>query len=182
MREYEVVVLGGERPFLVPRVISLAHAAPAGGVGKSALTVRFVKDSFLEHYDPTIEGACYVAPGTATATFAPHRRPDNALHHPRRGIQTGNKPRRRTYCCMYRPFGHKHGLNVLPARYSRHRRRGTVYGAQRGLHPGARAAVSKSNMVLTVLHSMHMDSCWSSGMHRHSVHHSPMNSGIHVLV
>ncbi|GJE85669.1 Ras domain-containing protein [Phanerochaete sordida] len=37
MREYEVVVLG------------------AGGVGKSALTVRFVNDSFLEHYNPTIE-------------------------------------------------------------------------------------------------------------------------------
>jgi hypothetical protein len=49
--------------------------APAGGVGKSALTgttstslidqqllsvasniVRFIKDVFVEHYDPTIEG------------------------------------------------------------------------------------------------------------------------------
>lgn len=28
----------------------------AGGVGKSALTVRFVDDQFLEHYNPTIEG------------------------------------------------------------------------------------------------------------------------------
>lgn len=28
----------------------------AGGVGKSALTVRFVQDIFLENYDPTIEG------------------------------------------------------------------------------------------------------------------------------
>ena len=28
----------------------------AGGVGKSALTVRFVNDNFLEHYNPTIEG------------------------------------------------------------------------------------------------------------------------------
>ncbi|KIP10977.1 hypothetical protein PHLGIDRAFT_84090 [Phlebiopsis gigantea 11061_1 CR5-6] len=37
MREYEVVVLG------------------AGGVGKSALTVRFVNDAWLEHYNPTIE-------------------------------------------------------------------------------------------------------------------------------
>ena len=26
-----------------------------GGVGKSALTVRLVHDSFKEHYDPTIE-------------------------------------------------------------------------------------------------------------------------------
>jgi GTPase SAR1 family protein len=29
----------------------------AGGVGKSALTVRFVRDVFVENYDPTIEGA-----------------------------------------------------------------------------------------------------------------------------
>jgi GTPase SAR1 family protein len=38
MREFNVVVLG------------------AGGVGKSALTVRFTQDIFLENYDPTIEG------------------------------------------------------------------------------------------------------------------------------
>ncbi|ESK89299.1 ras protein [Moniliophthora roreri MCA 2997] len=37
MGQYNVVVLG------------------AGGVGKSALTVRFVKNVFLENYDPTIE-------------------------------------------------------------------------------------------------------------------------------
>ncbi|KAF8638185.1 hypothetical protein AX17_002382 [Amanita inopinata Kibby_2008] len=37
MRQFNVVVLG------------------AGGVGKSALTVRFVRDVFLENYDPTIE-------------------------------------------------------------------------------------------------------------------------------
>jgi hypothetical protein len=28
----------------------------AGGVGKSALTCRFIKDQFLDTYDPTIEG------------------------------------------------------------------------------------------------------------------------------
>ncbi|KAF9243571.1 small GTPase superfamily [Melanogaster broomeanus] len=39
MRHFNVVVLG------------------AGGVGKSALTVRFVQDIFLENYDPTIEEA-----------------------------------------------------------------------------------------------------------------------------
>ncbi|KAI9570663.1 small GTPase superfamily [Boletus coccyginus] len=39
MKHYSVVVLG------------------AGGVGKSALTVRFVQDVFLEDYDPTIEEA-----------------------------------------------------------------------------------------------------------------------------
>lgn len=37
MREYKVVVLG------------------SGGVGKSALTVRFVSGNFMEKYDPTIE-------------------------------------------------------------------------------------------------------------------------------
>ncbi|KAI0688104.1 small GTPase superfamily [Cytidiella melzeri] len=37
MREYGIVVLG------------------AGGVGKSALTARFVKGEFPEHYNPTIE-------------------------------------------------------------------------------------------------------------------------------
>lgn len=37
MREYKVVVLG------------------SGGVGKSALTVQFVSNTFVEKYDPTIE-------------------------------------------------------------------------------------------------------------------------------
>ncbi|EPQ54126.1 hypothetical protein GLOTRDRAFT_62641 [Gloeophyllum trabeum ATCC 11539] len=37
MREFNAVVLG------------------AGGVGKSALTVRFIRDVFVENYDPTIE-------------------------------------------------------------------------------------------------------------------------------
>ncbi|KAL0954717.1 hypothetical protein HGRIS_003670 [Hohenbuehelia grisea] len=39
MRPFNVVVLG------------------AGGVGKSALTVRFIKDIFVDTYDPTIEEA-----------------------------------------------------------------------------------------------------------------------------
>ncbi|KZV73154.1 hypothetical protein PENSPDRAFT_683187 [Peniophora sp. CONT] len=39
MREFKAVVLG------------------AGGVGKSALAVRFVRDEFVEVYDPTIEEA-----------------------------------------------------------------------------------------------------------------------------
>lgn len=37
MREFKVVVLG------------------SGGVGKSALTVQFVSNRFIEKYDPTIE-------------------------------------------------------------------------------------------------------------------------------
>ena len=37
MKEYKIVVLG------------------SGGVGKSALTVQFVQNIFVEKYDPTIE-------------------------------------------------------------------------------------------------------------------------------
>ncbi|TRM64910.1 small GTPase superfamily [Schizophyllum amplum] len=37
MRKFHIVVLG------------------AGGVGKSALSVRYIRDIFVEHYDPTIE-------------------------------------------------------------------------------------------------------------------------------
>ncbi|KAK0495342.1 P-loop containing nucleoside triphosphate hydrolase protein [Armillaria luteobubalina] len=37
MRKFNVVVLG------------------AGGVGKSALTVRYIRDVFIDYYDPTIE-------------------------------------------------------------------------------------------------------------------------------
>ncbi len=37
MREYKIVILG------------------SGGVGKSAITVRFVQNTFEEKYDPTIE-------------------------------------------------------------------------------------------------------------------------------
>ena len=37
-REYKVVMLG------------------SGGVGKSALTVKFVTGQFAERYDPTVEG------------------------------------------------------------------------------------------------------------------------------
>lgn len=39
MRKFNVVVLG------------------AGGVGKSALTVRYIRDVFIDYYDPTIEEA-----------------------------------------------------------------------------------------------------------------------------
>lgn len=62
MREYEVVVLGGEHVATL-RCYSRAHRhllCEAGGVGKSALTVRFVNDAWLEHYNPTIEGAKHV--------------------------------------------------------------------------------------------------------------------------
>lgn len=37
-------------------IITSCLPVVAGGVGKSALTGRFVKDTFWEGYDPTIEG------------------------------------------------------------------------------------------------------------------------------
>jgi hypothetical protein len=40
----------------VPSLISAPNEA--GGVGKSALTVRFMRGEFVENYDPTIQGAC----------------------------------------------------------------------------------------------------------------------------
>ena len=57
MREYEVVVLGGKSDPCGRRTYFSWHSQfLAGGVGKSALTVRFVNDSFVDHYNPTIEG------------------------------------------------------------------------------------------------------------------------------
>ena len=55
MREFKAVVLGGAWT----RISQYHCANPphvAGGVGKSALAVRFVRDEFVEVYDPTIEG------------------------------------------------------------------------------------------------------------------------------
>jgi hypothetical protein len=67
MREFNIVVFGGE-PSAMQVLITQNQGAcacanadrfdsyPAGGVGKSALTVRFVRDVFVTNYDPTIEG------------------------------------------------------------------------------------------------------------------------------
>ena len=49
----EVRSLSHSRQFSLPRSLSRISA---GGVGKSALAVRFVNDVFLSNYDPTIEG------------------------------------------------------------------------------------------------------------------------------
>lgn len=67
MREFNTVVLGGKQAFATyPFATIFSHPCNtslndaiilAGGVGKSALTVRFVRDEFVENYDPTIEGA-----------------------------------------------------------------------------------------------------------------------------
>ena len=40
LREYKLVVVGG------------------GGVGKSALTIQFSQNHFVDEYDPTIKGVC----------------------------------------------------------------------------------------------------------------------------
>lgn len=32
-----------------------------GGVGKSALTIQFSQNHFVDEYDPTIEGMCHVS-------------------------------------------------------------------------------------------------------------------------
>ncbi|KAG6910099.1 hypothetical protein DXG01_013152 [Tephrocybe rancida] len=50
MKQFNIVVLG------------------AGGVGKSALTVRFIRDVFVENYDPTIEVARMVEEYRRTIT------------------------------------------------------------------------------------------------------------------
>jgi hypothetical protein len=56
MREFNVVVLGGALLICFDNRQLLTFEHTAGGVGKSALTVRFTQDVFLENYDPTIEG------------------------------------------------------------------------------------------------------------------------------
>jgi len=56
MRQFNVVVLGGKSLFQTGCLGILITLLAAGGVGKSALTVRWVRDVFLETYDPTIEG------------------------------------------------------------------------------------------------------------------------------
>jgi hypothetical protein len=55
MRQFSSVVLGGACPPYSMTQLVLNHAI-AGGVGKSALTVRWVREVFLDSYDPTIEG------------------------------------------------------------------------------------------------------------------------------
>jgi len=73
MHSFSAVVLGGEYTYFIVHKqnpdspdnikIILLHLFKygnerdaAGGVGKSALTVRFMKHTFAEGYDPTIEG------------------------------------------------------------------------------------------------------------------------------
>ena len=65
----------------------------AGGVGKSALTFRFMRDEFVENYDPTIEG---VRTPTLNTVFY-----TNLLRV--RGVQEGRRRRRPTDIGKYYP-------------------------------------------------------------------------------
>jgi hypothetical protein len=64
MREFNAVVLGGQSPSLSLSSVVCPdrttrfdrRTKKAGGVGKSALTVRFMRNEFVENYDPTIQG------------------------------------------------------------------------------------------------------------------------------
>jgi len=58
MREFNAVVLGGRFLFHYLTRATANFSAKAGGVGKSALTVRFMRGEFVENYDPTIQGTC----------------------------------------------------------------------------------------------------------------------------
>ena len=62
MKDYKIVVLG------------------SGGVGKSALTVQFVQNIFVEKYDPTIEDSYrkqVEVDGTQVIIFAHELTPKN---------------------------------------------------------------------------------------------------------
>ena len=54
-REYKVVMLG------------------SGGVGKSALTVKFVTGQFAERYDPTVEGERIICIISINSSVTPHK-------------------------------------------------------------------------------------------------------------
>ena len=64
MREFNAVVLGGPSLFISLTRLVANFSAQAGGVGKSALTVRFMRGEFVENYDPTIQGAHARSPHT----------------------------------------------------------------------------------------------------------------------
>lgn len=55
IRSYKLVVIGAGGEPRRRRHLDLSSAA-SEGVGKSALTVKFVNNRFEERYDPTIEG------------------------------------------------------------------------------------------------------------------------------
>ena len=61
MTEYKLVVVGGKQHpgFQVHPCkhdsLTSSFSVPAGGVGKSALTIQLIQNHFVDEYDPTIE-------------------------------------------------------------------------------------------------------------------------------
>jgi hypothetical protein len=76
MREFNAVVLGGPSFFISLTRPVANFSAQAGGVGKSALTVRFMRGEFVENYDPTIQGAYTRSPHTCLPHLT-HRKQRN---------------------------------------------------------------------------------------------------------
>lgn len=57
LKRYTAVVLGGSsRSMTRLSLSSWSVLGTAGGVGKSALVIRYERNLFLEQYNPTIEG------------------------------------------------------------------------------------------------------------------------------
>lgn len=77
MRQFSSVVLGGACSLL--SMTQVLNHFTAGGVGKSALTVRWVRAVFLDSYDPTIEGLSFLRCGASL------------LSHSYRGISTAGQ-------------------------------------------------------------------------------------------
>lgn len=72
-----------------PHALGEKCTLSAGGVGKSALTVRFVQGSFLDSYNPTIEGLSFcIAAARAAEGGAEY---SNAMDHchAHRGVSEG---------------------------------------------------------------------------------------------
>jgi Ras family len=54
-RQYKLVVVGGGG-FFISYTLCIVFERFSAGVGKSALTIQFIKRHFVEDYYPTIEG------------------------------------------------------------------------------------------------------------------------------
>jgi len=98
-REYKLVVVGGGGMVSLHLTgdVCAAYPSPSSpplpGVGKSALTTRFIQGDFLDEYTPTIEGTYPPTPmcrasllvGTGLMTWHGNRFIQKAMRHRRRG-------------------------------------------------------------------------------------------------